>query len=259
MEFVKSAHTRSKLRGYFRKQTKDTDAHRGKELLEKELRSLGLDPKQYLGEEKLRVVADQLDTCETAQDVLAKVGSGLTSVQNVVQRLRGQTQEQPSADRISITKTKEGKLSLAGAGASVLIQRAKCCSPIPGDEVVGYVTRGRGIMVHRRVCPNAMAFVTTEPDRLIPYEWPSDGNVYSVSLKILAVNRQGLLMDISTIFGETKTNVSAMKVKTLPNQTAEIEVTVDVQDTDHLAFLMTKISNYGDVFSILRMFGRLGK
>ena len=258
LEFVQSAHTRSKLRTYFRKLTKNEDAQRGREALEKELRYLGLDPKMFIGEDKLEKVAEHIDSCETAQDVLAKVGLGMLSVQSVISRLRGTVHELRPADRIEVTKTKEGKLSLATSGIeNVRLTRSKCCSPIPGDEVVGYVTRGRGIMIHRKVCPNAMEFFSHEPERLIPFLWPSDGNVYAVPLKIVAVNRLGLLMDISTILGESKTNVSALKVKTLSTHTAEIDVTADVKDTDHLSHVMGKISNFSDVISILRMFGRI--
>jgi GTP pyrophosphokinase len=260
IEFVQSAHTKSKLRGYFRKVTKNLDAQRGRETLEKELRSLGLEPKNYLGDDKLQKVADAMDSVETPVDVLAKVGSGLASVQSVISKLRGPSHELPAADRIEVSKTREGKLTLVTSGLeSVLVNRAKCCNPIPGDEVVGYVTRGRGIMIHRKVCPNAMAYQSSEADRLIPYNWPKDGQAYPVSLKIISVNRPGLLMDVSTIFGESKTNVSAAKVKTLPNQTAEIEVTIEVQDTQHLSAIMNKISNFSDVLSILRMFGRTAK
>ncbi|HVT13003.1 MAG TPA: bifunctional (p)ppGpp synthetase/guanosine-3',5'-bis(diphosphate) 3'-pyrophosphohydrolase [Fimbriimonadaceae bacterium] len=257
LEFIRSAHTRNKLRAYFRKQSKDADASRGKEALEKELRFLGLDPKSYLGEEKLNEVAKAMRGVENAQDVLAKVGTGLASVQSVIAKLRGTVPETVSSDRIEIQRTKEGKVGLFTSGVdNVMVNRAKCCNPIPGDEVVGYVTRGRGIMIHRKVCPNAQNYMTHEPERLLHYDWPPDGHLYAVSLKIVAVNRQGLLMDISTIFGESKTNVSAAKIKTLPNQTAELEVTIDVTDTNHLQQVMTKIANFTDVISILRLFGR---
>ena len=258
LEFVKSAHTRSKLRTHFRKLTKNVDASRGRDALEKELRYLGLDPRLFLGEEKLEKIAEHIDSCETANDVLAKVGLGMLSVQSVISRLRGTTTESRPADRIEVSKTKEGKHTLATSGIeNVMLTRSKCCNPIPGDEVVGYVTRGRGIMIHRKVCPNALGYVSTEPDRLIPFDWPTDGNVYGVPLKVVALNRTGLLMDISTILGESKTNVSALRVKTLQNQTAEIDVTADVKDTEHLSLLMSKISNFSDVLSILRMFGRV--
>ena len=222
---------------------------------------MGLDPRQYLGDDKMQKIADGMDSVDTPAEVFAKVGAGLVSVQTIVHKLRGQIQEAAGpADTIHLTKTKEGKVALVAGGMdSVMVNRAKCCSPIPGDEVVGYVTRGRGIMIHRKVCPNAMAYMTSEPDRLLAYSWPADGNVYAVSLKIVSINRTGLLMDISTVLGESKTNVSALSVKTLPNHTAEIDVTIDVKDTEHLSYLMTKISNYGDVISILRLFGRSTK
>jgi len=260
LEFTKSAHARSRLRSHFRKLTRNEDAQRGREALEKELRFVGADPKQYLGEDKLAKVAEQLDNCENAQDVLAKVGTGIVSAQNIVSKLRGTVQEPSSAPTIQVTKTKEGKLSLTASGMdSILVSRAKCCNPIPGDDVIGYVTRGRGIVLHRKVCPNALAYANTEPERLLPYTWPSDGNVYAVGLKIVSINRTGLLMDVSTILGESKTNVSALQVKTLPNHTAEIDLTIDVRDTEHLAYVMNKISNFSDVISILRMFGRIAK
>lgn len=260
LEFAKSAHTRSKLRTYFRKASRDKDAERGRSALDKELRGMGLDPKQYLGEEKLLKVAETMDSVDSATEVLARIGSGLASVQSVVQKLRGQVQDLPDPNTIHVSKTKEGKVTLVAGGLdSVMVNRAKCCSPIPGDEVVGYVTRGRGIMIHRKVCPNALTYMTTEPERLLPYHWPSDGSVYAVSLRILSINRTGLLMDVSTVLGESKTNVSELKVKTLPNHTAEITATVDVRDTDHLSYVMTKISNFSDVLSILRLFGRTVK
>ncbi len=257
LKFTKSAHTRNKLRAHFRKVSKNDDASRGRDMLEKELRSVGLDPKQFLGDEKLTALAAQITGCETGVDVLARVGLGLTSVHSVVAKIRGTVQESPSPDRIEVNRTKEGKITLVTSGIdNVMVNRAKCCSPIPGDEVVGYVTRGRGIMLHRRVCPNAMSYLTNEPERLLNYDWPPDGSQYAVTVKIISVNRQGLLMDVSTIFGEAKTNVSAAKIKTLPNHTAEIEVTIDVTDTQQLQHVMTKISNFTDVISILRMFGR---
>jgi GTP pyrophosphokinase len=256
LELVKSSHARNKLRSYFRRISKFQDAVRGREALEKEARAMKLDPKLVLGEDKLEAIAHQFEGCETATDLLAKVGAGLATVHSIINKLRGNAPE-PSADLIQTTRTKEGKLTLTTGGVDdVMLRRAKCCDPIPGDDVVGYVTRGRGIMIHRRICPNAMHYHTTEAERLMALEWPADGSQYAVMLKIISVNRQGLLMDISTIFGESHTNVSAAKIKTLPNHTAEIEVTIDVRDTEHLQQVMTKIGNFSDVISILRMFGR---
>jgi (p)ppGpp synthase/HD superfamily hydrolase len=89
-------------------------------------------------------------------------------------------------------------------------------------------------------------------------DWPADGSQYAVMLKIVSVNRAGLLMDISTIFAEQKANVSAARVRTLPNQTAELDITVDVTDAGQMAGMMSKISQLADVISVLRLFGRTG-
>lgn len=257
LEFVKSAHARNRIRAHFRKIHRDSDAARGRDLLEKELRAAGLDTREHLGEDKLDILSTQIEGCESGQDILAKIGSGLVTAHSVVVKIRGDVAETAKPDQIQTSRTREGQLTLVTGGVdNVMLRRAKCCDPVPGDDVVGYVTRGRGIMIHRTVCPNAQRYQSHEPERLMRLDWPSDGSQYAVMLKIISVNRQGLLMDISTIFGESKTNVSAAKIKTLPNHTAEIDVSIDVKDTAHLASVMAKIGNYSDVISVLRMFGR---
>lgn len=256
LEFTQSSHARNKLRAHFRRASRTEDAIRGKDALERELKSLGLEPREFLGEGNLNQIASQMVGCENGEDLLAKVGSGLLTVQSVVLKLRGTTPTAPTQDRIQTNRTKEGKLELTKGLDNVLLRRAKCCDPIPGDEVVGYVSRGRGIMIHRKMCTNAMRYQTTEPERLMSLDWPSDGSSYAVMLKIITVNRQGLLMDISTIFSETHVNVSAARIRTMPNHTAEIEVTIDVKDTANLQHVMAKIGNFSDVISILRTFGR---
>ncbi|MFZ4507668.1 MAG: RelA/SpoT family protein [Fimbriimonas sp.] len=257
LQFVKSAHTRSKLKAHFRKQTREIDAQRGREALDKELKFLGLDPRGYLGDDKLQAVAEKMDGVDGAQDVLARVGSGLISVQHMVQRLRGLTAKPNTPPPPQVTKTQEGRLTLSSSGLHGLVMgRAKCCNPIPGDEVVGYVTRGRGIMVHRKVCPNATHLVETEPERLMNIGWEVDGNVYGVPLRLLAQDRQGLLMDIFTTISDAKTNVAGAKTKTLANHTAEMSIAIEVRDTEHLSQIMARISNFSDVISIERKFGK---
>ncbi|MFQ3678531.1 MAG: bifunctional (p)ppGpp synthetase/guanosine-3',5'-bis(diphosphate) 3'-pyrophosphohydrolase, partial [Fimbriimonadaceae bacterium] len=235
LEFVKSAHARSKLRAYFRRLSKNEDAIRGREAVEKELRAFGLDPKQFMGDEKVTAILPNFENCDSPLELFARVGSGLTSVQSVVNRLRGISPEQKPPETVQSSKTREGRLTISANGVEgVMVRRSKCCDPVPGDEVVGYVTRGRGIMIHRKICPNAMHFQQVEPERIMALEWPPDGKAYSVVLKMISVNRTGLLMDNSTIFGEARANVVAARIRTLPNHTAEIEMTIDVYDTAHL-------------------------
>lgn len=257
LEFVRSAHARSKLRNYFRKRDKGEAASRGRAAIERELKTLGLEPREYLGEERLNQLSKEFRDCQDATDLLARVGDGLATVQSVVMRLRGAVTAPQAPETIQVSKTREGKPMLVTSGVdNVMLRRAKCCDPLPGDDVVGYITRGKGIMIHRKVCPNALNFLQTEPERLVPLDWPSDGSPYAVNIKIVTVNRQGLLMDITTIFGESKTNVSRANIRTLPNHTAELEVAIEVTDVAHLTQVMNKIANFSDVLSILRVFGR---
>lgn len=258
LEHAKSPHTRTKLRAYFRKKNKDVSATRGREALEKELRSQGMDPRLYLGEDKMSEVVKHVANCDSASDVFARVGEGLTSVQAVVDRLKTAVPQQDHPVFKARARAVEPTVITSGVD-NIDLKRAKCCQPVPGEEVVGYVTRGRGIVIHRKLCPNVSRLEETEGDRIIPIRWPSDGTLYPINIKIVCGDRQGLLMDISTIFGESKTNVSAARIQTLPNHTAEIDVTIDVRDTQHLRDLMAKISNYSDVISILRVMGRGGK
>lgn len=252
LEFTKSAHTRSKIRAYFRKRNKDENAQRGKEALERELRSRGMDPKEYLGNERMKEVAKSTRYCETPADVFARVGEGLTSVQNIVNKLRPEDKEKKPASKEP--KLREG--ILRSDVDNIMLRRAKCCLPVPGDECIGYTTRGRGIMLHRRVCSNALHLLEKEPERISPIEFLPDGQMYNVDVKIISVNRQGLLMDISTVFGEAKIDVSGAKIRTLPNHTAEIELTVQVPDVATLRRVLTSISGFSDVISIHRAFGK---
>lgn len=256
LEFVKSQHTRSKLRQHFRKLNRHESEERGKEALEKEMRSRGFEPKLTVNDEYLKKVAQKLRGCTTPVDVFVRMGEGLLSVQNVANKLQAFFQVDAPTPEIKKPQTASQPTVLTAGIDNVMLKRAKCCMPVPEESVVGYVTRGRGIMIHRRICPNAVYLMETEPDRVNELQWPADGNKYAVDLRIVTVNRQGLLVDITTIFSEAKIDVNAAKIRTLPNNTAEIEITIAVRDVKNLQEVMTKVSNFSDVISILRSFGR---
>lgn len=258
LEFLKSANAKSKVRAYFRRLNRTENAQRGREALEKELKSAGVEPRDFLGEERLTGLAKEHYSCSDATELLAKVGEGLVTVQSVILRLRGNVQGEAKPDAIPVTVVgREGNvLRVTGAMDQMMIKRGKCCDPVPGEECVGYVSRGRGLLIHRKLCPNVLKYQETEAGRVIPMDWPPDGMAHSVQLRIISMNRQGLLADVTTILSETKTNVSAAHVRTLPNQTAEIDVVIEVTDLDHLNALMIRIGNFSDVISLMRIWGR---
>lgn len=254
LEHAKSAHTRSKIRAYFRRRDRNIIVQRGRDLLDRELKTAGLDPRKYMGDEFIKKIAPKIKDCETVEDVFARVGEGLASVQSVVDRIRELVRQDSPADlQDQVTRSAEVTPTIVTSIDQVMTRRARCCQPVPGEEVVGYVTRGRGIMIHRRLCPNLLSLNERDSGRITPVKWEADGSNYSVDVSITCVDRQGLLMEILTIFGETKTNVVSAKIKTMPNSTAEINITIDVPDIVKLRELMAKIGNFGDVLSILRV------
>ena len=255
LEFVRSQNAKSKLRQFFRKVNRSESEERGRDALEKEMRSRGFDPKQVVNDEHLGKVAEKLRGCATPSDVCARVGEGLISVQNVANKLQSLVRKDTDEPPKAAARAVEAPTVITGVD-NVMLRRAKCCMPVPEEDVVGYVTRGRGIMIHRRVCPNALWMIENEPERITQLQWPADGSKYPVDMRIVTVDRQGLLMDISTIFSDAKADVTAAKIKTLPNNTAEINVTIAVRDVRNLQDVMVRVGNFSDVISILRVFGR---
>ncbi len=255
MEFVKSQNARSKLRHHFRRLNRDDSERNGREALEKEMRSRGFDPRQIVNDEHLNIVAQKIRNCTSPSDVLVRVGEGLVSVQNVANKLQALVRTED--DQAIKVKSRVAPVPTVVTGIdNVMLRRAKCCMPVPEEDVIGYVTRGRGIMIHRRVCPNAIWMVENEPERITELNWHADGSKHPVNLRIVTVDRQGLLMDISTIFSEAKADVTAAKIRTLPNNTAEINITIAVRDMKNLQDVVNKVNQFSDVISILRVFGR---
>ncbi len=253
IRFCKTATARSRIRAFLRQQNREVNAQRGREALEREIRSMGLDPKEYLTEEKLSAAAESLKKKDD-KDLLAAVGEGIVSVRRAVSRIVGS----PKSARPSGVPTAPVQQSLTverGAVDNVAFRRSKCCLPVPGDEVVGYISKGRGIILHRKLCPNVQALEQSDPERLVAVSWRRDGSqAYTTGLRIQTVNRQGLFADIANIFGETKTNVASAKIRTLPNQTALLEMDIDVMDRQHLQSVISRLSSLQDVISVQRTF-----
>ncbi|MBX3114435.1 MAG: bifunctional (p)ppGpp synthetase/guanosine-3',5'-bis(diphosphate) 3'-pyrophosphohydrolase [Fimbriimonadaceae bacterium] len=259
LEHAKSPHTRAKIRAYFRKRDRNQIVQRGRDALDRELRSAGFDPRIYMRDEIIKKISKKVKDSDSVDDVFARLGEGLTSVQSVVDKIRLLVAKDAPVEETTTKTASPAEPTLVTSIDQVMTKRARCCQPVPGEEVVGFVTRGRGIMIHRRLCPNMMSLAEEDAGRVTPVKWQSDGKTYPVDLSITCVNRQGLLMDITTIFGESKTNVNSARIKTLPNNTAEILITIDVADIQALRALMTKISNFGDVLSLLRVHSSGGR
>ncbi len=253
LNFVKTSHARNKIKSYFRKLNAIESQQRGREALERELERTGMDIGHSLKPETLAPIIQSFNL-PGEEDLFEAIGFGHISAATVVNRLKSNNQQLQTLP-ISGRHAPEGKpvLSLDGVD-HMMVRRARCCSPIPGDAVVGYVTRGRGMMIHKQTCPNAIAYKTQDPRRLVELEWnQANGEKFPAEIIIEAIDRVGLLNDISAIFSEAKTNINAATVRSLPDHIARLQLTVDVEGIDHLAKLLKYISQLNDVLKVERV------
>jgi GTP pyrophosphokinase len=224
--------------------------------MQKELERVHLDARHLLSPEVLAKVAEQMNL-HTQEDLLAGIGYGDVAVGSVLTRLRthipGTTQEDARSFERKGTNT--GKLQVGGDLEDVAIVRAKCCQPVPGDDVTGYMTRGKGIALHRHGCANVAHYQQTEPERLIEIDWkPTDPTErYSTDIKIELVDRIGLLEDVGKLFSEVKTFIQAIRTRSYPNHTAVMQISFDAIDTDHINAMITRLQRLTDVMDIHRL------
>ena len=253
LNFVKTSTARNRIKAYFRKLRRAESVAKGREMLEKEIERQGLDPAELLRPEHIEKVLEGLNV-QAEEDLFAAVGYGSIHALTVVHKLMA---IRPPSEHLAVSSKKhagEARLGIVAGGVdNVAIRRSRCCTPIPGDEVVGYVTRGRGMTLHRKGCPNVIAYAVKEPDRLVEVEWrQSDGERFQTGIRIDALDRVGLLNDIAAVFSETKTNIFSAKIKSYPNKTASFDLAVEVDSLDHLNGLMTRIGRLSDILEVRR-------
>jgi GTP pyrophosphokinase len=190
------------------------------------------------------------------EDLLAAVGYGTIAPGAVLHKLQP-AELQPKGLVVGGRRADESRLKVTAGGVdNVLFRRSRCCLPIPGDEVLGYVTRGRGMALHRNECPNVKQYALREPERLVPVEYSGgDSQVYSVNLTIETLDRTGLLADIGSIFGELRTNITAVRTQSHRDGTASLSVSVEVKDVEHLSRLCLAVRRLSDVLDIQRSIG----
>ena len=253
LNFVKTSTARSRIKAYFRRLRYAESVAKGREMIEKEIERLGLDRNELLKAEHLEKLPSSLNV-QSVEDLFAAIGYGHTPALTVVHKLAAM---QPPAAGLNVTgkrPAEEARLGIVAGGVDdVAIRRSKCCTPIPGDEVVGYVTRGRGLTIHRKGCPNLAIYGEKEPDRLVEVEWrESSSEKFQTGIHIESLDRVGLLNDISAMFSETKTNIFSAKITSHPDKTASFDLTIEVADVKHLNNLMTRIGSLSDILEVRR-------
>ncbi len=240
--YLKTSHAREKARQWFRKQERDENIQRGKELLEKELRRLGVS----LSEQEL---AD-LFKRESVDEFLAAIGSGDISTHQIAAKLTVQEEKAPAVPEAAPREHKVATaIKVMGVG-DLLTHLAPCCNPVAGDEIIGYVTRTKGISVHRKDCPNVANI--DEKERLIKVDWGPTDQLWSVPLLIEAFDRVGLLRDITTVIADEKVNIATVDMANHRDRTASVSLTLETTGIKQLSRLMSRLEGVKGVISVTR-------
>ncbi|NLM46439.1 MAG: bifunctional (p)ppGpp synthetase/guanosine-3',5'-bis(diphosphate) 3'-pyrophosphohydrolase [Firmicutes bacterium] len=261
LNMVKSSGARAKIRAWFKKERREENLAKGKELLEKELRRQELDPPSYLKPSLVAEIGKKFNL-HSEEDVYVAVGLGGISPQQAVARLKeeyrkkyGQPEQEETVREFKPQKaeSKTGRgVRIAGID-NVLLRFAKCCTPVPGDSIVGLVTRGRGVSVHRSDCPNLKQ---VDPSRLLEAAWEESAEgSYPVEIEVSAMDRHQILSDVVNAVAETKVNITALNARSNRDGTATIYMTVTVMDVNHLENVINRINRVRDVYSVHRLHG----
>lgn len=265
LKIVKTSQAKTKIRQWFKKEQREDNIARGRELLEREIKKQGLEP-EAVKSDKLIEYGQKMNLA-SLDDVYAAVGDGTVSASSMVNKLR------EDAQRV-------GKKILAGEGLNTLLQQpeprslpswgkptqgirvrgidnllirlAHCCNPVPGDDIVGYITRGRGVSIHREDCSNVESLLN-EPDRLVEVAWDKDfRSPFQVRLEIVGADRAGLLSDIMAILMELKMSANWVTARGRKDNTGVVEMILEMRNMDQLDYLINRFSRVQDVYSVHR-------
>ncbi len=265
LTFVKSPRARNKIRQFFTKERREEAIEQGKEALARLMRREGLPLQRMLTHDTLSVVAADLRHPDVTA-LYAAIGEGNTTAQAVIRRILevfggDEAAADEAAETVKITSERERrKLAPRGdAGvivkglSDVLVKLARCCTPVPGDDIVGFVTRGDGVSVHRVDCSN-MKSLSAQPGRLVGVEWaPTSQSMFLAAIQVEALDRAGLLSDITRVLSDVHVNILSATVATSRNRIAKSRFTFEMADPAHLGHVLKAVRTVDGVFDAYRV------
>ncbi len=251
MGFLKSASNRAKVRNWFNQQDFKQNVADGRSLYERELQ------RYNLRNVDLNLLIEHFHR-DNDEQFYADIGRGLITAAQII----GFLQQREKRDEDPFKKLKKGEKSQSHSNDDIVIQGvgnlltqfAKCCKPLPGDDVIGFITIGSGVTIHKKNCNNIEALPDHKRARLIEVEWGSgSGSVFSAQIELMAFNRSGLLRDISNVLANEKVNVVDIQSNTNKiEQTVKAVLNIEVKSVDQLVLMMDKLSNINNVMSVQR-------
>jgi GTP pyrophosphokinase len=261
LQFVRSPRARAKIRQWFTKERRDEAIEQGKDAIARAMRKQNLPLQKLMTQEVLVGIATSL-RYEDVSALYAAIGEGHVSTQSVIERVVQQLQgtqdadepefEAPTTGRQRMIRTSDSGVLVRGA-PDILVKLAKCCTPVPGDEIVGFVTRGSGVSVHRSDCNN-VASLGRQPERMLEVEWaPTSKSVFLVQIQVEALDRAGLLSDVTRVLSEHHVNILSATVSTSSDRLALSRFVFEMGDTTHLDRVLNAVRRIEAVYDVYRV------
>lgn len=259
LRFVRTLHARNRIRRFLKVQAFEENVRRGREMLFKAAEKRCVQVEQLITEDHLKPVLGTFH-CDSIEQLLAAIGYGDISPEAVLMKLHPTKQPQEAMKPKRRKAHVQGRMGICialrgGGEIEAQLRLSKCCRPIPGDAIIGYITRGRGITVHRINCRNAGQLMQSEPERMVELEWQfTREGLFQSELMVEAIDRVGLLSDLAGIISELGVNISSCNVETRPElNLARVHFVVDVTGPDMLHRIIEALRKHSDVTSVIRV------
>jgi guanosine-3',5'-bis(diphosphate) 3'-pyrophosphohydrolase len=265
LKIVKTSQAKNKINQWLKKEKRDENILRGKEMVERELKRIGLTFSQLFKNEWLEPMLKRY-TFNSLDDMFAGIGYGALTANKVISKLKEEYKKTIKPDELETqiiesisnqkTEKKKGKIPENGVIVkgidNCLIRLSRCCNPVPGDEIIGYITRGRGVSVHRADCTNVINPNDID-ERFIEVHWYSSGSAaYKADVTIMAHDRTALLMEITNALGEARVAVKAINARTTKENVAVINITMEIVNTEQLEKMIKKLEKINGVYEVKR-------
>lgn len=256
---VKTSQAKNRIRQWFKKEKREENIVRGREGLEREARKMGLDPAGALKNDNLVKLAKSFNF-NGVEDLFATLGDGAITFKRALGRLKDEVikdelplvQYIPPGEQKSSRKYSQG-VAVKGVD-NILVRFSRCCNPLPGDEIVGYITRGRGVSVHRKDCNELLGMTASDQERFVEVEWEKNiESVYPVDIDIVGLDRARLVTDIVNVIADTRTHMLGINARVGKDKVAHIQLKLETRSLEHLNFVLQKIRKVKDVTVVERL------
>ena len=265
LSFVKSPKARNKIRQWFSKERRSEAIEEGRDDLTRAMRKRNLPISTLMSLEALIGVADELNY-PNPDSLFAAIGDGQVSTQNVIAHLvkdagSDEVDEEAEQELLPLRRTPERSkptnalgISVKGVG-DVWVKLARCCTPVPGDDIVGFITRNQGVSVHRTDCQNMIDLQRRQPERVIPVQWTSTKGLFMVKIQVEALDRPHLLSDVTRVLSDHGVNIMSGNIATGADRVAISQFSFEMADPQHLNTLLSAVRKIDGVFDVYRITG----